>query len=322
MVVAAYPAALLVLSLCLVFLIATNKTWQYTFGVLLSFVASELRKIPSVGLFGHGIGGSTLAAPFEAVNNYVLRAIGTGITDLEKAVLSVWANMIATVQELGGVLGDLAQETERGLKRLRAATGAAALTAALSPGGYLFRQLLAHLIPLVRAAIHVTVAPVKTIVQRVTKIERKTVEVTKTVYKTATVAAAAGLTTVLPRIKRLEREATSLEKWVKAHARTLTEAGVASVAIAAVAKEWPALSCRNNRNLAKQLCGIPVQRFENILAQLAIGTAAILGTIDLKTLATETQSLVTTLQPEIAHFWRATTGAGSGGDRQPGQAAG
>lgn len=101
--------------------------------------------------------------------------------------------------------------------------------------------------------------------------------------------------------KQLRRAAGRLSRIEQA----VSLGALAGVILAVIARELPWIRCRNINSVGKQLCGMPIARLEKLLAEFALASVAIFGTIDLRKLATDYSKLVGAVSGEVRHFWRA-----------------
>lgn len=301
MALAAYPVALLVLALVCAFLIATSRGYQYTFGILLARLAHVFRSIASPSVFGHRLSLSPIANAIDGLNNYILAKLGEGIDATSHALVYVWGNLAHVVTELGDALGSLAEQTEQALTVLRRHTIPAMLTAAFGPGGYLLAQLLARIMPLVRAIPHAVDTVTHVVVHRVVRVEHTTVKLTKAFYRTVVVASSAAVAGILPRVGRLEREAETATKRLSKLEKGAAVVGVGTVAGIALGRlglGWT--RCSKVGRLGKAACGMD----ESLIESLIVGSLAIASTISIVELARECQAFTGEVDDAMRLFVR------------------
>lgn len=301
MVLAAYPVALLLLALVCAALIATSRGYQYTFGILLARLAHLFRRIrigiPHVG--GVGLGG--VADAVDSVNSYILAKLGEGIDATSHALVYVWGRLAATLTELGDALGSLAEETERALLVLRRHTIPTLIAAAVGPGGYLLAQIVARVMPLVRAIPHAVDTVTHVVVKRVVRVEHTTVKLTKHFYRTVVVASAAAVAGILPRVGRLERQEKAAAKRLGKLERvggTVAVGTVAGIALGRLGLGWT--RCSKVGRLGRAACGMDEGALEAMLA----GALVLAGSISVVELARECQAFTSEVDDAMRYFVR------------------
>lgn len=301
MVVVAYPVALMLLALACAFLLATNKTYQYSFGVLLAKLANLFRAvrigIPHVGHIGLGAVGDAI----DGVNNFILAKIGEGIDATSHALVWLWAQMTHLFTELGQALGDLADSTERALSVLVHTTIPRLVREA---GSYATRPLEAAVARL-RSAIAAVEAEAA---QRLASARRaaeaavgQTLAMMHALEHRLARSMDAALTWPRAKIGELERGYSRVWERIRSHQRLLTVAGLTALTTAVLGRlglGWT--RCSKVGRVGKALCGMD----EGLLESLLVGSMVVAGSISVVELARECQSFTGEVDDALRFFLR------------------
>lgn len=305
MQVAIYPAALMVLTLGLALLIATNKTYQYTFGTLLSYIADNIRKLPSFSHLGLHISFDGIAGLFDSVNNFVLRKLGEGIAHLEQAVLGVWHNMIATIVALGDAIAEVAESTEKTLDYLRRWGVTKAIHAATHWIVKALQTTYHRLTTLEYDVARILAHPIRAIKHEVQTLQPQITQVFKFVTVGAPAAVAKAVAIPWGAIHGIERKEAALGKRVKALEKVAGVAAVgvvASVALGKLGLGWT--RCSNVGRVGKALCGFN----RSILDTLLVDSLVVFSSISLVEFASVLVTITEGLASTVTDGFRETRG--------------
>jgi hypothetical protein len=310
-------AAFLVFLICYMLLVA----YKNTLGALLQVLANALHDVSVLGV--HPL--AFLASGITALDSEINAVLSSAVLNTQHAwekILNITATLLhdtfRNVAEMGEAVERAFRHTTTILLPSKIIERTVPLTKSIA-------DLRREVADLVKSGVHATntITHVVThdIPTVVTKVERVTIATTKTVVETspriatkvATEAAEAptvalraathAIAGVLPRVDTLDREFPSLKKWVERHTKDLTIGGLAGLLIggvlAKIGMTW--LRCSNVQRYGRNVCTIAPKVIEDLL----LGLTAILGTLSLVELAKQMQGLVSGLEGEIVHFWRA-----------------
>lgn len=280
MVVAAYPLALFLLGIVLLFLIMVNQGYQYTFGALLQWLAEQFRRVRTPGWLGgdHVLG--FIADGIDAADGAILHTLGAGILTIEKAVLGMWGNMIVTIQEIGSTVGDLAHETGRALHVLRHSTIA---KVALGVLGFAPSLIFQHS----RQIKQLLADPgTKLQAQAIAKLR----------------ASVGAIAIPRPHLGPTIADWTQIKSRLKKVEKLATIAGISGLVLGVLSKvgigHLTEPQCKTN---TKQLCAA----HPDWLQQLLLGGLTVFGGLSLVRLAEYEKPLVAEAGTLVTHFWRA-----------------
>ena len=298
--------------------------WKLTFGALLSTLASMVDTLPQVSVLGHQVPPwGALASGITQVDNYVLEAIGAGITQTEKGLHAVLGAMTWLLQQMADEIAGLAEDVTGAFTQLIHHTIPTAIHAVTDP---IWRELgaieqrftaaLAQPAQVINRTTDVIAPGLRALEGKVNSLEAKVAALGATA--SSAVAAAPSVIT-LPSPVAIPGDITkgldSLWKRVKEFGRVLTPAGIAGLVAGAVLStlglSW--LKCRNVEKTAKQVCRTNVDVLEGLLS----GLLALFGTFSLVEFAKYLEPVVGDIGTGVTHFWRADV-QGAGRDRQVG----
>lgn len=301
MVLAPELVGLMGAMLAVLFLTMVAFAWRATFGALLVSLASLFRAInihvPWVGSLGLGSVGDAI----ERVNHSVLHGIGVAIKASEAALAKVWQVTAYTLEEIGATVGDLAEQVEKALHALVAAT-----------------------IPrLIHDARHAVTAPLETAIGRIRHAEQAAEARLGRAINAAKLSAAAALATALVRLHALEthaaalpglvgREVGDLRGWTAKQLRRalrrverleglLTAVGLTALVATVLGRlglGWT--RCSKVGRVGKAVCALD----EGLLEDALTGALAIFGTISLIELAYEMQDITLEVTDAVRWFAR------------------
>lgn len=269
----------------LAFLYSLAYAYKMSLGALIEAIVRGLQSLPSLPFVGRRI-WDALAAPFQAVDHFVLHAIGQGIAGLHDVWNYFWGYTAYAVREVADALAGTAEDTYRALDAIVTHTIPAAVANA---GAHITKQV--HVIEK-----HITVVPrtvERTVVQKITHVKRIVVHE----------AAAAGATIPLPRIGTLERDVAAAQRKLRDFLRRVGPAAIVGsviVSLARIGAGW--VRCSKVNRAGKQICGMD----EDLLQSLLADTLLIVGTVSLVEFARGMEQVTADVLAPIRTFWRAT----------------
>lgn len=289
---ATFGIAELGMLMALIGLLTLRFTWSMTFGPLFQQIA-KLLDVP----IGVGFGPSLhpfgfLANALRALDNFVYRSIGKGISETEYAwhKLLLWNAYVLT--KTGDAIAGLTYDVLAALHIVNHKTSAAALRAVQVP---VVKQYTATL-PKVTV---VTESRVPALQREIAATNARIDALQHSIALPAPIA----IPRTLPKVGELERGI----EWVKGEAKRLkkygTVAGLLGITAAVLGRlglGWT--RCSKVGRTGKQLCGMDESLLESLLAD----TLLIVGTVSLVEFAQGMQGITAEVAPAIRTFWRAT----------------
>lgn len=271
---------LLLACFALVVLIGIQRGYDYTFGAFLRGLADRVDDIWVVG--------GPLANALEALDTFVMRQIGHGITALEQAVAVLWDGLAYVIRETGDaivafgadvhdaiaglVYGEIPQQIEARTGRLRrdVATTRSGLDARLDAEARARSRGIDVLNRDLTAEARARERGIDRVNERIT-------------------------TVVLPRVRAVEQGLADVVGFTRRNlARRLTRVeerlavgALGAVAIAAVTRVFPYWQCSNVRRFNRALCRAPAGLLDDLLG-LAL---AFVASVSIVSFARELQAL-------------------------------
>lgn len=277
-------------------------------GSLLSWIASALKVIPFVG-------GWSDAVVLDGVNA-VDAALGKAIAASERVAVSGLLDAWKLLRWTADQTANLAIETLHGFDVVVTHAIPHAVSSAIGlirPRVEQIETTVEHLDKTAVAGVRSDLAAVKasalTAEGRIAG-ELRTVDHSIATTLPRTIAAELGDVRgwTSKQLRRLTRRLSAVEE-------KLTLAALAGVIVGVIAREIPWVRCKNVGKVGKQLCGMPITQLEKLLADFAIASIAIFGTMSLEGLAVDEQKILAEVAKEVLHFWRADV---KGVTRNPG----
>lgn len=303
--------------LAVLFLVMLAFAYRASFGLMLRSLAALFRAInihiPWVGSLGLG----TVADAIDRIDHAILHGIGVAISYSEKGLIRIWQFTAYTLEQLGATLGDLAEQTERALRALLAAT----------------------LPRLLRAYAGTITGPLTAAIGAIRAAERAAETRLGRLIATSRAVAAGALAAALLRLHAVEtttaalpgilgREIGDLRGWTVKQARRaarrigtleglLTIAGLTALVAAVLTRlgaGW--VRCSKVGRVGRAICGVE----ESLLDSVLVDTLAVFGTLSLVAFARELEEGVADIGKLTTRFWRVAV-PGTSGTRQLGRAA-
>ena len=280
-------AAFLAFLVCYSLLVA----YKSTLGALLQTLANAVHSVSVAGI--HPL--AFLSDGINALDSAINAALSAAVLGTEYA----WHRMLhwtaTLIHEAVTATADLADATYSAFRHTIEHVIPSLIGSAIRPlygAVHSLSHQLAYLWRVVTSlAQKVDHAATVTVPKAVTRL----IPVTRIEIGKGVKAAEAAIATTLPRVQRVEREATALEKWIRAHTKDLAIGAVSGLLVAAIARDFPWLRCKNNKNLAKHLCSWPIKALEDLLG----GVLDYLVISNLCVLLTEMDALASQMLPFI-----------------------
>lgn len=270
-------------------------------GGLLRWLAGIVSWVPFVGHFG-----------VDAVNagvNFVDAELGKAVHAAAGTSVSLLEDSWKLTRWVGDAMADLATATEHALSTIVTSTIPNAVHTLTHPIAQDIAAVEERLGSIERTAVKDLRAEIAGLERQAGKATRK-LEREIAAAETAVIGATAGT------IKTAQRELwhgidelrDTIGKRLSKIEKSVGLVALTGVIVSVVAKHWRWIRCPNVAKVGNHLCNMPVRQLEDLLAQAALGSLVIFGTVSLVEFAETMLAVEEELVGAITHGFRELNG--------------
>lgn len=265
---AGITGALIFVGFCIVVLYGLQVGWQYTFGAFLRRLADSVDDIWVVG--------GPLADALDAVDTFVMRQIGRGISSLEYTAGKLWGGLTWLVRETGDALVSFGSDVWAAIDGL--------------VNGEIPTQIVQRTRPLTEGLAARTRIEDRRAIDEARARARGIDRVGRDL-QAERIARERGIDYIAGRLRSLERsipgriaaEVDALRGWVtRGIGRRLTRVeqlvlggAITATAVAALTRYFPYWQCTNVRRFNRALCRSPLADWKGLLGLLSFVVVAL-----------------------------------------------